>query len=66
MMNFQVEGMSCGHCVQSVTNAVQAVEPQAKVTIDLASGRVAVEGRDRRDAVAQAIKDAGYSVAAGA
>ena len=38
MMNFQVEGMSCSHCVQSVTNAVQAVEPQAKVTID--HGRV--------------------------
>ena len=66
MMTFQVEGMSCSHCVQSVTNAVQAVEPQAKVTIDLASGRVAVDGSERRDAVAQAIKDAGYSVAAGA
>ena len=38
MMNFQVEGMSCDHCVQSVTKAVQAVEPQAKVTIDLAWG----------------------------
>ena len=66
MINFQVEGMACSHCGQSVTNAVQAVEPQAKVTIDLASGRVAVEGSERRDAVAQAIKDAGYSVAAGA
>ncbi|MCX7585781.1 heavy-metal-associated domain-containing protein [Phenylobacterium sp. 58.2.17] len=64
MMNFQVEGMSCDHCVQSVTKAVQAVEPRAKVTIDLASGRVAVDGSERRDAVAQAIRDAGYSVAA--
>ncbi|MBA4013281.1 MAG: hypothetical protein C0481_15560 [Phenylobacterium sp.] len=63
MMNFQVEGMSCGHCVQSVTKAVHAVEPKAKVAVDLASGRVTVEGGER-EAVAQAIKDAGYSVAA--
>ena len=64
MMSFQVEGMSCGHCVQSVTKAVQAVEPRARVAVDLASGRVAVEGGERREAVAQAIRDAGYGVAA--
>lgn len=64
MMSFQVEGMSCGHCVQSVTKAVQAVEPKAKVAVDLASGRVTVEGGAHRQAVAEAIKQAGYNVAA--
>jgi copper chaperone len=64
MLSFQVEGMSCDHCVKSVTEAVQALEPKANVVVDLAAGRVTVEGSDRRDAVAQAIKDAGYAVAA--
>ena len=64
MMTFQVEGMSCGHCVQSVTKAVQAVLPKATVAVDLAAGRVTVDGGERREAVAQAIEDAGYSVAA--
>ncbi|KQW72988.1 hypothetical protein ASE17_08510 [Phenylobacterium sp. Root77] len=64
MLSFQVEGMSCGHCVKSVTEAVQALEPTAKVVVDLAAGRVTVDGSDRREAVAQAIKDAGYAVAA--
>lgn len=64
MLSFQVEGMSCGHCVKSVTEAVQALEPTAKVVVDLAAGCVTVDGSDRREAVAQAIKDAGYAVAA--
>ena len=32
---FQVEGMSCQHCVQSVQNAVWTVDPKAQVTVDL-------------------------------
>jgi copper chaperone len=64
MLSFQVEGMSCGHCVQSVTEAVQGVEPRAEVAVDLAAKRVTVQGSDRRDAIAQAITDAGYAVAA--
>src|SRR4051812_2696346 len=40
---FQVQGMSCGHCVQAVTDAVKAVDPKAEVKVDLASGKVDVE-----------------------
>lgn len=64
MLSFEVEGMTCGHCVQSVTKAVQGVEPKAVVTVDLAAGRVTVQGGERREAIAQAITDAGYAVAA--
>jgi copper chaperone len=64
MLSFKVEGMSCGHCVQSVTQAVQKVAPKAQVAVDLDAGRVDVAGDDRRDALAAAIEEAGYKVAA--
>ena len=64
MLSFKVEGMSCGHCVQSVTQAVQKVAPNAQVAVDLEAGRVDVSGDDRRAALAAAIEEAGYKVAA--
>jgi copper chaperone len=63
-MQFEVEGMSCDHCVQAVTKAVRAIAPNAEVAIDLASRKVSVNGDDRRDAIATAIEDAGYKVLA--
>lgn len=65
-MKFAVEGMSCGHCVQTVTNAVKGVDLAAQVEIDLDKGLVSVTGSDRRDAIAAAIEEAGYGVKADA
>ena len=64
MLRFQVQGMTCGHCVQSVTKAVHAVDAQAQVQVDLADKSVSVEGSDRKDAIAEAIRTAGYEVLA--
>ena len=64
MLRFQVQGMTCGHCVQSVTKAVHAVDAQAQVQVDLAGKSVSVEGSDRKDAIAEAIRTAGYDVLA--
>lgn len=61
---FDVEGMSCNHCVKAVTKAVQLLDPQAQVQIDLASKKVEVESTQTREAIAQAIADEGYAVAA--
>lgn len=60
-MEFKVEDMTCGHCVMSVTKAVKAAEPAAKVDIDLGTKRVRVEGTEARDKVEAAIRDAGYT-----
>jgi copper chaperone len=65
MYELQVEGMSCGGCVRSVTKSVQAVDGNAKVDIDLASKKVRVETRASLDAVKSAIGEAGYEVTAG-
>ena len=65
MYELQVEGMSCGGCVRSVTKSVQAVDGDARVEVDLASKKVRVETRASLDAVKSAISDAGYDVTAG-
>jgi copper chaperone len=61
---FQVQGMSCGHCVGAVTQAVRTVDPEAQVKVDLASGKVEVQSGQDRAAIARAIEDEGYRVAA--
>jgi copper chaperone len=61
---FQVQGMSCGHCVRAVTEAVRQLDPQADVRVDLASGRVDVQSERERAELAQAIEGEGYRVAA--
>jgi copper chaperone len=62
--SFQVQGMSCGHCVGAVTQAVKSVDPQAEVKVDLASGRVEVDSQQDHAAIARAIEEEGYKVAA--
>ena len=62
MYTLTAENMSCGHCVNAVTKAVQAVDAQAVVTVDLEQKTVKVESGAPLDAVAAAIVDAGYPV----
>lgn len=59
---FQVAGMSCGHCVRAVEEAVQGVDAQAQVKVELARGQVQVESTQPREALAAAITEAGYTV----
>ena len=37
MQVFSVEGMTCGHCVKAVTQAIKSQDPAAEVTVDLAA-----------------------------
>jgi copper chaperone len=59
---FQVAGMSCGHCVGAVRAALQALDPQAQVQVQLEQGRVEVDSAQPREALAAAIAEAGYRV----
>lgn len=62
MFEFEVNDMTCGHCVATITRAVQAVDPGATVETDLAAHRVRVEPATAgADAIAGAIRDAGYT-----
>jgi copper chaperone len=66
MYELKVDGMSCGHCVKSVTGAVQEVDPTAKVNVDLAGKMVRVESSAGPEAIKHAISEAGYPVVASA
>lgn len=63
MTEFNVEGMSCAHCVSMVTKTLKALDPQAKVEVDLASKKVKVESTEDREILAAALTEAGYPAA---
>jgi copper chaperone len=62
---YEIQGMSCEHCVRSVTEEVGEVAGVRAVDVDLAAGRMVVHGEDVDDAaVRAAVDEAGYEVAA--
>ncbi|MGJ0394408.1 MAG: heavy metal translocating P-type ATPase [Methylocystis sp.] len=61
MTTFNVQDMTCNMCVKHVTKAVQAVEPDAEVKVDLATGKVDVSPTPKDpEGLAKAITEAGY------
>jgi len=55
-----VEGMSCEHCEQTVTEALEAVAGVERATADREQARATVEGDADSDALVTAVEDAGY------
>ncbi|WOQ16874.1 heavy-metal-associated domain-containing protein [Raineyella sp. W15-4] len=62
---YTVSGMSCGHCVNSVTEEVSAVDGVTAVDVTLESGRMVVTSDTAVafEAIAAAVDEAGYTVA---
>ena len=60
---FTVTGMTCGHCVASVTEEVSEVSGVTDVQVDLESGRMVVTGDADASAVQAAVSEAGYEAA---
>lgn len=62
MIAFTVQDMSCGHCVQAITQALAAVDPGARVRFDLGAHRVDIDNAQAgADALRDAIQAAGYT-----
>lgn len=60
---FKLPDMTCGGCVRKVTQALQRVDPEARVQADLPAQQVQV-GSDRpREQLAQALREAGFEPA---
>jgi copper chaperone len=57
-----VEGMTCQHCVNAVTEEVSAIPGVTAVAVDLEGGQVSITSEDALTAsdVAAAIDEAGY------
>jgi copper chaperone len=62
MQVFNVQGMSCGHCVRAITEALKAKDPAANVRVDLAAKEVGVESALSAEQVINLISEEGYAV----
>ena len=62
---YEVTGLSCQHCANSVTEEITKLGGVAAVRVDVAAGRVEVDSFDEldRDSVREAVEEAGYQLA---
>jgi copper chaperone len=63
MLSLKVSGMTCGGCVNAITRAVQAQDPQATVQADLATQTVTLDTTLSAAQASQLITEAGFPVA---
>lgn len=59
-MDIRVEGMRCGHCERAVEAAVQRLDPDAVVMVDLLTRQVRVAGDMSMQQALEAIRAEGY------
>ena len=62
---FNVEGMSCNHCVNSIKSAVGAIQGVENVEVDLKAKKVTVgytAGLVAIETIKETIEDQGYEV----
>lgn len=62
--SYEVKGMTCGHCVQAVTEEVAKVAGVSDVSVDLERGQMTVTSAApiSEDAVREAVDEAGYEL----
>lgn len=63
---YTVEGMTCAHCVASVTEEVTAIDGVDDVSVDLATGRLEIttDAPVTEADVRAAVDEAGYTLVA--
>ncbi|MES9540729.1 heavy-metal-associated domain-containing protein [Spirillospora sp. NPDC049024] len=61
---YTVSGMTCGHCVSSVTEEVEQIAGVTGVDVDLQTGKVTVTSETPLDdaQVKDAVEEAGYQL----
>ena len=62
MITFNVLGMTCGGCARAVTSAVQRIDAEASVDVDLPAKKVAISSSADPSQLSEAIEEAGYEV----
>jgi copper chaperone CopZ len=60
MTTLQIDGMTCQHCVRSVTKALQDVAGVDNVSVDLGAGRARIEGAADPASLLRAVESEGY------
>ncbi|CAA9221475.1 MAG: Copper(I) chaperone CopZ [uncultured Acidimicrobiales bacterium] len=59
---YDVKGMTCGHCVRSVTEEISELEGVSSVDVDLEKGTAVVTGDAEVEDVRSAVTEAGFEV----
>lgn len=59
----RITGMTCGHCVASVTKALKAVPGVSSAEVSLEEGRAVVLGTADQKQLLQAVQGQGYEAA---
>ncbi|WP_164520290.1 heavy-metal-associated domain-containing protein [Specibacter cremeus] len=62
---YELEGLTCGHCVESVTTAVRPMADVDSATVDLVAGgtsTLTVSGSATTEDIRAAVAAAGYTV----
>ncbi len=62
---FEIEGMSCNHCVAAVQSALEDVSGAAVERVEIGSATVNAGPEATREMLVSALEDAGYSVTGG-
>lgn len=62
---FQIEGMSCSHCVAAVRSALEGVSGAAVESVDVGRAVVDAGPEATREMLVAAVEDAGYTVSGG-
>ena len=62
---FEIEGMSCAHCVRAVESALAEVSGAVVESVEVGQARVDAGPEATREQLVQAIEDAGYAVVGG-
>jgi copper chaperone len=60
MIELDIQGMTCGHCVRAVTEAIQNVKGVTNVQVNLQPGSANVEGEPNPEDLLAAIREEGY------
>lgn len=61
MLIFDVPNMTCGHCVQTITQAIQAAAPDAMLECNVGNHTVTVSTQADAITLIHAMEQAGYS-----
>ncbi len=64
MARIKIEGMSCGHCVKAVADALNSLPGVSNVQVSLEHGQADFDAGEDLDmaAVKKAVENAGYKV----
>ena len=61
-MRLIVDGMTCDHCVRTITKAIHVIDANASVQVDVADCSVTIQGNVDAEQATAAIDAEGYAV----